>query len=124
VAAETVYRTKATGGDIPTAFSAIPYEGRRLFAQRVLRQRPPVALSLLAEGKTSWGTLRGYFEGDFLGTGITSNNNQSNSYVFRQRVIYAQAETNNATGPLSAANCGPWPPNTRRASPAIPGDIA
>ena len=26
-AAETVYRTKATGGDIPTAFSALPYEG-------------------------------------------------------------------------------------------------
>jgi len=25
-AGETVYRTKATGGDIPTAFSAIPYE--------------------------------------------------------------------------------------------------
>jgi long-subunit fatty acid transport protein len=27
LAGETVYRTKATGGDIPTAFSAIPYEG-------------------------------------------------------------------------------------------------
>ena len=27
VAGETVYRTKATGGDIPTAFSSIPYEG-------------------------------------------------------------------------------------------------
>jgi hypothetical protein len=30
-----------------------------------------------------------------LGTGATSNNNQSNSYVLRQRVIWAQAETNN-----------------------------
>jgi hypothetical protein len=29
---------------------------------------------------------------DFLGTGITSNNNQSNSYVLRQRVLYAEAE--------------------------------
>ena len=26
MAGETVYRTKATGGDIPTAFNAIPYE--------------------------------------------------------------------------------------------------
>ena len=44
VAAETVYRTKATGGDIPTAFSAIPYEGADAYsAERVLRQRPPVA---------------------------------------------------------------------------------
>ena len=49
----------------------------------------------MAEGKTSWGTLRGYYEADWLGTGITSNNNQSNSYVLRQRVIWAQAETNN-----------------------------
>ena len=48
----------------------------------------------MADGKTSWGTLRGYYEADWLGTGITSNNNQSNSYVLRQRVIYAQAETN------------------------------
>jgi hypothetical protein len=48
----------------------------------------------MAEGKTNWGTLRGYYEADWLGTGITSNNNQSNSYVLRQRVIWAQAETN------------------------------
>jgi hypothetical protein len=51
-------------------------------------------MALMAEGKVPWGTVRGYFEGDWLGTGITSNNNQSNSYVFRQRVLWAQAETN------------------------------
>ena len=39
--------------------------------------------------------MRGYYEADWLGTGISSNNNQSNSYVLRQRVIWAQAETNN-----------------------------
>ena len=49
----------------------------------------------MSEGKTSWGTLRGYYEADWLGTGITSNNNQSNSYVLRQRVIWGSAETNN-----------------------------
>ena len=48
---------------------------------------------MMVQGKTTWGTLRGYFEGDWLGTGITSNNNQSNSYVLRQRVIWGQAET-------------------------------
>jgi hypothetical protein len=47
----------------------------------------PVSAST-SEGKTSWGTLRGYYEADWLGTGITSNNNQSNSYVLRQRVIW------------------------------------
>src|ERR1700751_1179003 len=39
--------------------------------------------------------MRGYYEADWLGTGVTSNNNQSNSYVMRQRIIYAEAETNN-----------------------------
>jgi hypothetical protein len=46
------------------------------------------------EGKVSWGTLRAYFEADFLGVGTTSNGNQSNSYVFRQRIAEAEAETN------------------------------
>jgi hypothetical protein len=49
----------------------------------------------MVEGKPNWGTLRGYYEADWLGTGITSNNNQSNSYVLRQRVLWGQAELNN-----------------------------
>jgi hypothetical protein len=94
-AAETIYRTKATGGDIPTAFSAIPYEGADAYSLSEFygggRQS---RISLQADGKTSWGKLRGYYEADWLGTGITSNNNQSNSYVLRQRIIYGSAETN------------------------------
>ena len=94
VAAETVWRSKATGGDIPTAFSSIPYEGADAYSlSEFYGTARQSRLSLTAEGKTSWGTLRGYYEADFLGTGITSNNNQSNSYVLRQRIIYAQAQT-------------------------------
>jgi hypothetical protein len=94
-AGETVYRSKATGGDIPTAFSSIPYEGADAYKlSEFYGGARQSRLSLLAEGKTSWGTLRGYFEADFLGTGTSSNNNQSNSYVLRQRVIYAEAKTN------------------------------
>jgi hypothetical protein len=93
-AAETVYRTKATGGDIPTAFSAIPYEGADAYAlSEFYGSGRQSRLSLLAEGKAGGTTLRGYYETDFLGTGITSNNNQSNSYVLRQRALWAQAET-------------------------------
>jgi len=94
-AAETVYRSKATGGDIPTAFTSIPYEGSDLYRlSEFFGSARQSRVSLMAEGKTNWGTLRGYYEADWLGTGITSNNNQSNSYVMRQRVIWAQAETN------------------------------
>jgi type II secretory pathway pseudopilin PulG len=95
LAGETVFRTKATGGDIPTAFSAIPYEGADAYSlSEFFGSARQSRATLMAEGKVNWGTLRGYYEADWLGTGITSNNNQSNSYVLRQRVLWAQAETN------------------------------
>ncbi|HEY1254628.1 MAG TPA: hypothetical protein VGF01_07605 [Terracidiphilus sp.] len=94
VAAESIYRTKATGGDIPTAFSSIPYEGADAYSlSEFYGSARQSRITLLGEGKTNWGTLRGYYEADFLGTGITSNNNQSNSYVLRQRILYAEAKT-------------------------------
>jgi hypothetical protein len=95
VAGETVYRTKATGGDIPTAFSSIPYKGADAYSlSEFYGSARQSRVTMLAEGKTNWGTLRGYYEADWLGTGITSNNNQSNSYVLRQRILYAEAKTN------------------------------
>ena len=96
VAGETIWRSKATGGDIPTAFSAIPYEHADAYSlSEFYGDARQSRVTLMAEGKTSWGTLRGYYEADWLGTGISSNSNQSNSYVLRQRVIWGQAETNN-----------------------------
>jgi len=94
LAGETIYRTKATGGDIPTAFSSLPYESADAYSlSEFYGSARQSRITMLAEGKVSWGTLRGYYEADFLGTGITSNNNQSNSYVLRQRVLYAEAKT-------------------------------
>ena len=37
--------------------------------------------------------LTGYFEADFLSSGTTSNDNQSNSYTLRQRQFWGQAAT-------------------------------
>ncbi len=95
MAAETVYRSRATGGDIATAFSAIPFDGTNAsHLSEWYSTARQSRISLMATGKTDWGTLRGYVEADFLGTGVTSNNNQSNSYVLRQRVVWAQAALN------------------------------
>jgi hypothetical protein len=92
LAAETVTRTKAESADINTNFNGIPYNGNALskvaetnFAARQSR------ISLLAEGKLSVVKLSGYYEADWLGTGVTSNNRQSNSYVLRQRQLFGQA---------------------------------
>jgi hypothetical protein len=123
LAAETIYRTKATGGDIPTAFSSLPYEHADAYSlSEFYGSARQSRITLLAEGKTNWGTLRGYYEADFLGTGITSNNNQSNSYVPRQRILYAQAETDShwtvAGGQLwSLATEG------KKGIPSAPSDI-
>ncbi|MBZ5612775.1 MAG: hypothetical protein LAO23_02110 [Acidobacteriia bacterium] len=96
IAAESVFRTRATSGDINTPFTGIPYPGNALakvsennFAARQSR------LSLLGESKVGSAKLTGYYEADWLGTGVTSNNRQSNSYVFRQRQLFGQAAFDN-----------------------------
>jgi hypothetical protein len=96
MAAETIWRSRATGGDIATPFSAIPFEATNAAnMSEWYSSARQSRVSLMALGRTDWGTLRGYVEADFLGTGVTSNNNQSNSYVLRQRVVWAQAALNN-----------------------------
>ncbi len=88
----TVDRTRATGADIPTPFTAIPLtpstEGQLSEFYATGRQS---RLALSFTGKIPSATLQAYYELDWLGTGITSNNNQSNSYVMRQRQLWAQA---------------------------------
>jgi hypothetical protein len=96
IAAETVTRQRGLASGINTPFNSIPYPGNALahisennFTARQSR------LSLLAEGKAGSAKLTGYWEADFLGTGVTSNNRQSNSYVMRQRVLFGQAAFDN-----------------------------
>ena len=120
-AAETVYRTKATGGDIPTAFSAIPYEHADAYSlSEFYGSARQSRVTLMAEGKTNWGTLRGYYEADWLGTGI---------YVQQQPVQQLCAAPARRSGlrprPTTigrspAASCGLSPRKTRRASPTSP----
>lgn len=49
-----------------------------------------------ANGKTPFGSITGFFEGDFLSAGTTSNNLQSNSYTLRVRQAWAQASFGHA----------------------------
>jgi len=96
IAAETIFRNRATGGDIATPFTSIPFEAtNQAEASEWYSGARQSRIALMATGKLPWGTLRGYYEADWLGTGVTSNNNQSNSYVLRERVLWAQAALNN-----------------------------
>jgi hypothetical protein len=95
-AAETSWRSKALSADVNTPFNSVPMPGSSNsnisefnFTGRQSR------ISMLMQGKLSNVKIGGYYEGDFLGGGSTSNNNQSNSYVFRQRQFWGQAAFDN-----------------------------
>jgi hypothetical protein len=93
-AAEGIWRQRSMNSDINTPFNSIPFMGANeahvsefQFSGRQSR------LGGLFVGDTGPFKLSGYFEADFLGAGTTSNDNQSNSFVLRQRQIWGQAAT-------------------------------
>jgi len=94
-AAEGVWREHTVNSDVNTPFNSISFPGASEghvselnFSGRQSR------LGGLFEANPGTYKLTGYFESDFLGTGTSSNNNQSNSYVFRVRQFWGKAETN------------------------------
>jgi len=93
IEAATVTRQRAESADINTNFNAIPYPNNGLgkltetnFTARQSR------LTLLVDTKVGDVKLSGYYEADFLGAGTTSNNRESNSYVFRQRQLWGRVD--------------------------------
>ncbi len=87
LAAETVYRQHNTVSDMGTPFNAIPYPFSPLYGEGEFHGSARASrISLLAEGALSpVQKLTGYYEMDFLGVGVTSNYNQSNSWAPRLR---------------------------------------
>jgi hypothetical protein len=95
IEAATVYRNGATGGDINTAFTGVPLQNsNNAQISEFYGTGRQSRLAIKATGQVASMTMTGYYEMDWLGTGITSNNNQSNSYVLRQRQLWAQAALN------------------------------
>jgi len=93
-AAEGVWRQHSVNSDINTPLNSIPFpsanEGHVSELNFSGRQS---RLGGLFEANPGTYKLSGYFEADFLGVGTSSNNNQSNSYVLRQRQFWGKAET-------------------------------
>ncbi|HEX9201691.1 MAG TPA: hypothetical protein VF865_19190, partial [Acidobacteriaceae bacterium] len=89
---ENVWRQRSVNSDINTPFNTIPLPSANQghvselnFSGRQSR------IGGLFTGDAGPFKLSGYFEADMLGTGTTSNGNQSNSYVLRQRQFWGQA---------------------------------
>jgi hypothetical protein len=95
LAAESVYRNRALGSDINTPFNSVSMPGSGANAvSEFFGSGRQSRIAMLAEGKIATAKISGYYEADFLSAGVTSNNNQSNSYTMRQRQVWAQAALN------------------------------
>lgn len=96
LAAETVWRSRALGADINTPFNTVMMPGASANTMsEFFGSGRQSRLSLLAEGRLASVKLSGYVEADFLSAGVTSNNNQSNSYTLRYRQAWGQAAFDN-----------------------------
>jgi len=96
LAAETVWRQRAEGADINTNLNGIFYPGAsQAHLSEFYGSGRQSRVSMLAQGKLDHMTMTGYVEADFLGSGTTSNNNESNSYLLRQRQVWGQAALSN-----------------------------
>jgi hypothetical protein len=86
MAAEAVYRQRAITNDVNTDFKGIPFSGASNAHVNDLNfSGRQSQINARVQGKLNDVKIGGYFEGDFLSAGVTSNNNQTNSYTFRQR---------------------------------------
>jgi hypothetical protein len=87
LAAESVYRQHNAVADIGTPFTSIPYPFSPQFGENEFHGTARQSrISLLVEGALDpVQKLSGYYEMDFLGVGVTSNYNQSNSWAPRIR---------------------------------------
>jgi hypothetical protein len=96
LAAESVRRSRALGSDINTPFNSVTMPGASASnVSEFFGSARQSRISMLAEGRLASAKLSGYFETDFLSAGVTSNNNQSNSYTMRYRQAWGQAVFDN-----------------------------
>jgi len=96
LAAESVYRNRALGAGINTPFNSVPMSGASTSnISEFFGSGRQSRISMLAEGKSGPVTMSGYYEADFLSAGVTSNNNESNSYTLRQRQVWGKAALDN-----------------------------
>jgi len=95
LAAESVWRQHAMASDVNTPFNSIPFNGAdAAHLSEFFGSGRQSRITLLAEGKIKSAKLSGYYETDWLSAGVTSNNNQSNSYTNRMRQLWGQVALN------------------------------
>jgi hypothetical protein len=96
LAAEFVRRSRALGADINTPLNSITMPGASgSKISEFFGSGRQSRISLLAEAPLKSTKVSAFVETDFLSAGVTSNNNQSNSYTLRYRQAWGRAAFNN-----------------------------
>jgi hypothetical protein len=91
-----IFRSRNENSDVGSTYGNIPFDGTANSDLTEFRGTARQSrLSLLAEGKTDWADLSGYYEMDFLGAAPTANEQESNSFQIRQRQLWAQIALQN-----------------------------
>lgn len=113
LAGESIWRQRALNADVYTNFNGTPYGGAgEAHTSEWVPSARATRPSVLITGKVPFGTLSGFFEGDFLSAGSTSNNLQSNSYTLRVRQAWGQARSGATSS--QAVRCGHYYQRVRR----------
>ena len=98
VEATTIWRAQNENADVGSTYGNIPLSGSTNSKMSEFRGTARQSrLSLLAETIPTGSVLQklsGYVEGDFLGVGVTSNEQESNSWAPRLRQFWATADFN------------------------------
>ena len=93
-AAEAVVRARNLTADIGSSYGAIPFDNTTAAHMSEFRATGRQSrIGFLFQGNAGDNKLTGYWEADFLGVGIASNSNESNSYVLRIRQYFGQVTT-------------------------------
>jgi len=92
-AAEALYRSHAENADINTSWASIPWDAQPMSHQSEFRASSrQTRLTLRATGPAGNATVAGYFETDFLASGFSASEVQTNGYSNRIRQLWGRAQ--------------------------------
>jgi len=92
-AAEALYRSHAENADINTSWASIPYDSQSMSHLSEFRMSArQTRLSLKTDSAFGSSNVTGYFETDFLASGFSASEVQTNGYSPRIRQMWARVQ--------------------------------
>lgn len=92
-AAETVWRSRALGADLPTPYNSLTMPGAtQSQMSEFFGSARQSKITTFVDGRMKNVDLSSYVSADFLSAGVTSTSTQTNSYTLRLRQAWGQAK--------------------------------